>query len=317
MPLSVSFASSDTAPMNDVQRVAAEPIATLCGVRKHYGAVTALDGVDIELRAGEVLAVLGANGAGKTTAVSILLGLVSPDEGSAALFGAEPRSIEARRLIGAMLQTSGVPDTLRVVELLALFASYYADPYPVAEVAAMAGIEPLLRRFYGKLSGGQQRRVQFALALVGRPSALFLDEPTVGLDIEARQAFWSVIRAQVRGGCAVLLTTHYLEEAEALADRVVVIARGRVVAQGTVETLRANTGERLIVCRSTLPATDIAAWPGVVQASRDDEGRLQIRSGQTEAVLRRLLSDDSELCDLEVRRAGLAETFIELTREVA
>jgi ABC-2 type transport system ATP-binding protein len=292
-----------------------EAIAALSGVRKRYGAITALDGVDIELHAGEVLAVLGANGAGKTTAVSIMLGLVTPDEGKAALFGSVPGDLDARRLIGAMLQTSGVPDTLRVGELLTLFASYYPDPYPVAEVASLAGIEPLLRRFYGKLSGGQQRRVQFALALVGRPSALFLDEPTVGLDIEARQAFWAVIRAQVRAGCAVLLTTHYLEEAEALADRVVVIAKGRVVAEGSVDTLRANNGERQIVCRSSLMPAHVGEWPNVVDAIHGSDGRLQIRSTQAEAVLRRLLADDPAVSDLEVRRAGLAETFIELTRE--
>jgi ABC-2 type transport system ATP-binding protein len=293
-----------------------DTIARLDGVHKRYGAVSALDGVDLVLRRGEVLALLGANGAGKTTAVSSLLGLVEPDRGRAELFGLPPRDLAARRRVGAMLQTAGVPDTLRVGELLSLFASYYAAPMAVAEVARLAGVADLLRRPYGKLSGGQQRRVQFGLALVGRPAALFLDEPTVGLDIESRQAFWAVIRAQVAAGCAVLLTTHYLEEAEALADRVSVLAGGKVIADGSVDALRARTVQRRISCRSGLDPATVALWPGVGSAVQE-AGRLQITADAAEAVLRRLLAADPELAELEVRRAGLADTFIELTREAA
>lgn len=293
-----------------------DTIARLDGVHKRYGAVAALDGVDLALRRGEVLALLGANGAGKTTAVSSLLGLVEPDRGRVELFGLPPKQLAARHRVGAMLQTAGVPDTLRVGELLALFASYYAQPLAVAEVAGLAGVADLLRRPYGKLSGGQQRRVQFGLALVGRPAALFLDEPTVGLDIESRQAFWAVIRAQVAAGCAVLLTTHYLEEAEALADRVSVLAGGKVIADGSVDTLRARTVQRRISCRSALDPATVALWPGVGSAAQE-AGRLQITADAAEAVLRRLLAADPDLAELEVRRAGLADTFIELTREAA
>jgi ABC-2 type transport system ATP-binding protein len=293
-----------------------DTIARLDGVHKRYGAVAALDGVDLELRRGQVLAVLGANGAGKTTAVSTLLGLVQPDRGRAELFGLAPTQLPARRRIGAMLQTAGVPDTLRVGELIDLFASYYAEPMPVAEAARLAGVADLLKRPYGKLSGGQQRRVQFALALVGRPAALFLDEPTVGLDIESRQAFWAVIRTQVAAGCAVLLTTHYLEEAEALADRVSVLAGGKVVADGSVDDLRARTVQRRISCRTELDPVAVAAWPGVTSALRE-AGRLQLTADAAEDVLRRLLAADPALAELEVRRAGLADTFIELTREAA
>lgn len=292
-------------------------VAGLTGVHKRYGAVKALDGVDLELRCGEVLAVLGANGAGKTTAVSCLLGLLRPDDGRALLFGESPDRLSARRRIGVMLQVGGVPETLLVGELLTLFASYYADPYPVMELAVLTGVESLLKRRYGRLSGGQQRRVQFALALVGRPRALFLDEPTVGLDIEARHGFWQVIRDQVRSGCAVLLTTHYLEEAEALADRVVVLAQGRVLAQDSVAGLRARTGLRRIVCRSDLTPGELATWPDVVEASHDEHGLLHVQVSHAEAVLRRLLAADAQLAELEVRRAGLAETFVELTREAA
>ncbi len=293
-----------------------EAVAGLRGVHKRYGAIDALAGVDLELRAGEVLALLGANGAGKTTAVSTMLGLVAPDQGQAELFGQSPKSLPARRRIGAMLQTSGVPETLRVRELLALFASYYARPRGVEEVAAMAGVSELLDRAYKRLSGGQQRRVQFALALIGRPQALFLDEPTVGLDIGARQAFWKVIRDQVSEGCAVLLTTHYLEEAEALADRVVVLASGRIIAEGSVDELRSRTGQRRITCRSCLSAADLQAWPDISEV-RAGDGRLHIVTPAVETTLRRLLALDESLSELEVRRAGLSETFVELTREAA
>ena len=294
-----------------------DTVANLVRVHKRYGSVTALDGVEIELKAGEVLAVLGANGAGKTTAISLLLGLIVPDEGEATLLGCPPRSPTARRNIGAMLQASGVPDTLRVDELLSLFASYYIEPYSIVELAALTGIEAILKRRYGKLSGGQQRCVQFALALVGWPRVLFLDEPTVGLDVEARQAVWSTIRAHVRNGCSVLLTTHYLEEAEALADRVIVLANGRVVANDSVDALRMQHGQRLIQCRSGFAPERIAAWPNVVDVHRGDDGRLRLKTSAPEAVLRQLLTEDAEVSDLEVGRAGLAETFMALTREAA
>jgi ABC-2 type transport system ATP-binding protein len=230
------------------------------------------------------------------------------------LLDGSPQQLATRRRIGVMLQSAALPDTLRVRELLRLTSSYYPRPRPLAEVARWAGITDLLTRFYGKLSGGQQRRVQFALAVCGRPELLFLDEPTTGLDIEARETVWNVIRALVAEGCAVLLTTHYLEEAEALAHRVAVLVRGRIVADGTTDEVRAQGVRRRIRCITGVSAEQARTWPEVSEASRE-EGRLQIEASVAEPIVRRLLELDPDLTELEVRRAGLAEAFIQLTRE--
>ena len=293
-----------------------EVIAKLDAASKRYGAVLALDRVDLDVRGGEVLALLGPNGAGKTTAISLLLGLLEADTGSATLFDAAPKSLSARRRIGAMLQTTGVPETLTIGELIALFRSYYARPRSVADIVALAGVEQLLDRRYAKLSGGQQRRAQFALALCGHAEILFLDEPTTGLDIDARETMWRTIRQLVAEGCAIVLTTHYLEEAEALADRVAVLARGRIVAEGSVAQIRARVAQRRIRCISKLPSEAVAGWPEVRSVARAGE-HLEIVTDAAEVVVRQLLFEDSELSELEVRRAGLAEAFVEITREAA
>ena len=292
------------------------PIARLTGVSRRYGELLALDRVDLEVRAGEVLAVLGPNGAGKTTAISLMLGLQQPDAGRADLFGMEPQSLAARRRIGAMLQTTAVPDTLTARELIALFGSYYPNPRGVADCIALAGLGDWADKRYGKLSGGQQRRVQFALALAGDPQILFLDEPTTGLDIDARETMWKTIRRLVAEGCAIVLTTHYLEEAEALADRVCVLAKGRVVAEGSVAAIRARVSQKRIRCISTLDACTIQCWPHVRSVLRDGE-RIEIVTDAAEAVARNLLAKDAHLSELEIRRAGLAEAFVEITREAA
>ena len=216
------------------------PAATLEGVTRRYGATEALRGLDFEIRPAELVALLGANGAGKTTAVRILLGLIPPTSGTARVFGGDPRQAATRTRLGAVLQISRVPETLRVREHIDLFSSYYPNPMPMAEVIAAAGLAGLERRKFGELSGGQQKRVLFALGICGNPDLLVLDEPTVGLDVEARRAMWKQIRAFVAGGRSVLLTTHYLAEAEALADRVVVIDRGVKVAEGTPQQIKGD-----------------------------------------------------------------------------
>ena len=291
-------------------------LARMAGVHKAYDKIEALRGMDLVLRRGELLALLGPNGAGKTTAIALLLGLVRADAGSVELFGRDPQDIRARRGIGVMLQDADLPPTLRVGELLRLAASYYPQPRDLHETAELAGVDDLLQRFYGKLSGGQQRRVQFAIALCGNPSLLFLDEPTVGMDIQSRQKLWTAVRRLVADGCSIVLTTHYLEEAEALADRVCVMAKGRIISEGTVDALRARVALKRVRCRSTLAPADVASWPDVAEARMEGEC-LWMSTPRAEALLRRLLAADASLRDLEVRAAGLAEAFTELTSEAA
>lgn len=293
-----------------------EAVATLDGVHKRYGGTLALDGLSLDVRQGEVLAVLGPNGAGKSSAIALWLGLLEPDSGTAAVLGRPPQEVEARRHVGVMLQDVGLPAELRVRELIALAASYYPVPLTTPETLSVTHTEALADRPYGKLSAGQKRQVQFALAVCGRPALLFLDEPTVGLDLAARETMWRVIRGLVEQGCSVVLTTHHLDEAEALADRVAVLAAGRLIATGTVAQVRALVSRREISCRSALAAQEVRAWPEVIAAT-GDAGRLRITVVDAENVLRRLLAADAGVREVEVRQAGLAEAFTELTKEAA
>jgi len=293
-----------------------EFLAELSGVHKRYGKTVALDGLDLQVKGGELLAVLGQNGAGKTTAISLLLGLQEADAGSARLFGKPPQQLETRRQIGVMMQEAMLPAELRVREQIDLVASYYPAPLAPEAVMEMTNTASLAKRPYGKLSGGQKRQVQFAIAMCGNPKLLFLDEPTVGLDVQARKLMWATLRQLVEQGSSIVLTTHYLEEAEALADRVMVVAKGRVIASGTLNEIRAHVVRKQISCLTTVAVEQIRSWPEVESATTDQQG-LHITANNAEAVVRRLLSADEDLQDLEVRRAGLAEAFTELTQEAA
>jgi ABC-type multidrug transport system ATPase subunit/peptidoglycan/LPS O-acetylase OafA/YrhL len=297
-------------------RDAGGSVAALQGVTKRFGAHTALAGIDLELRPGELLAVLGPNGAGKTTAISLWLGLIEADAGEVSLLGGAPQDIARRRGLGVMMQDVELYKELRVRELIALASSYYDAPMSVDETLQRAGIADLAERRYGRLSGGQKRQAQFGVAICGRPRVLFLDEPTVGLDVQAREALWSNVRALLAEGCSIVLTTHYLEEAEALATRVAVLARGRVIATGSVQEMRALVARRQITCESSLAADVVAGWPGVIEATRAGS-RLNIFANDAENLVRRLLASDPDLRRLEVREAGLTEAFNELTREAA
>lgn len=289
------------------------PVAQLTNVTHRYGAVMALDGVDLAIHAGEVLALLGHNGAGKTTALGLLTGLLQPQSGIVMLCGGDPRDLASRRRLGAMLQEARLPDTLRVGELITQFSAYYPKPRTLSETLELAGLEGLAKRSYGALSGGQQRRVQFALAVCGRPSVVLVDEPTTGLDAEARRNFWSVLRALRVEGAALVLTTHYLEEADALADRVVVLKGGRVVAEGTPMQLKAKAGGTRVRCRSALDVDTLRRWPGVREARRDGP-TLHLVCADASAIVRELMAQDAALDGLEVQAVSLEDSVIDLTR---
>ncbi|WP_082567736.1 ATP-binding cassette domain-containing protein [Pelomonas sp. Root1217] len=291
-------------------------VASLRGVSKRYGKLEALSSVDLQLRRGELLALLGPNGAGKSTAISLWLGLHDADAGIVRLLGGAPQEIARRQGLGVMMQDVELPKDLRVHELVALSASYYPQPLSVKDTMERAGITALASRPYGKLSGGQKRQVQFAIAICGRPKVLFLDEPTVGLDIQARELMWANIRALLREGCSILLTTHYLEEAEALATRVAVLGKGRVIASGSVAEMRALVSRRHIRCETSLVPGDVRQWPGVVDVSCDHD-QLAIVATDAETVVRRLLAADAGLSRLEVKQAGLNDAFNALTQEAA
>jgi ABC-2 type transport system ATP-binding protein len=291
------------------------PLAELSVVRKRFGAIVALDGLSLEVRRGELLAVLGPNGAGKSTAIALMLGLQRPAAGSVRLFGQAP-GLATRRRVGVMMQDVALAPELKVAEHITLVASYYSTPLPVQEVMAVTRTDALAGRAYGTLSGGQKRLVQFAVALCGRPDLLVLDEPTVGLDVETRTSVWETIRRLREAGTAIVLTTHYLEEAEALADRVAVLMKGRLVACGTVDEIRGVVDRRRVICTTRLAVADLERWPGVESVTRHD-GRTHLRVRSAEQTVRQLLAADADVCDLEVLRAGLAEAFTELTQEAA
>ena len=291
-------------------------LASLAGASKRYGPILALDAIDLQVNAGEVLAVLGANGAGKSTALGLLTGRLSPDGGTARLFGQDPRDPAVRRGMGVMLQDGDLPDTLRVAEHVRLFSSYYPAPRPVSETLALAGLADLAKRPYGALSGGQKRRVEFALAICGRPPLLFVDEPTVGLDVEARRNFWAVLRQLRDEGAGIVLTTHYLEEADALADRVVLMAAGRVLAQDTPAGIKSRADGKRLRARTSLSPEQLHALPGVASLSVE-QGVTELLTRDAEALLRRWLAADDALADLEVRPLSLEEAFLTLTSRPA
>jgi len=285
-----------------------QAVAELHGVHKRYGKVDALQGVDLRLQRGELVALLGPNGAGKTTAVSILLGQRRPDAGSARLFGRDPTLPAARRPVGVTLQESGFPDNLTVREVVDLVRVHYPDPAPTRELLDRFGLTEVAGRRAGGLSGGQTRRLAVTLAFAGRPQAVVLDEPTTGLDVEARHRLWEVVRAFVADGGAVLLTTHYLEEAQALASRVVVIADGQIIAQGSVDDITARTG----LSRVHLQAPALPELPGVTHVEATN-GSYTLYTADPDGLVRALTLNGVAFSGLRVERASLEEAFLRLT----
>ena len=286
--------------------------AQLNDVSKRFGSIAALNSLSLAIRAGELVALLGPNGAGKTTAVRLLLGLTKPDSGTARVFGLDPREPRNRMQTGAMLQVGKVPETLRVREHIELFSSYYAAPLAMSEIIESAGLRGIEDRLFGELSGGQRQRVLFALAICGNPDLLILDEPTVGLDVDARRGIWDEIRRFVGKGRSVLLTTHYLEEADSLADRIIVIDHGRVIAEGTPAEIKSRASGKRIRCATVLTLDVVRSLPFVTSATRD-AFTTEILTSNSDAVVRELLAQDAKLSNLEVTSAGLEEAFLTLT----
>jgi ABC-2 type transport system ATP-binding protein len=277
------------------------------------GAVRAVRGIDVEVHEGETVALLGPNGAGKSTTVDMLLGLQRPDAGTVAVFGGPPEQAVGAGRVGAMLQEGGVLRDLTVRELVAMMAALFPEPLDVDEALRLAQLSEITDRRSERLSGGERQRLRFAVALVSDPDLLVLDEPTVGMDVESRRAFWSTVRELSAHGKTFLFATHYLEEADAYADRVVLMAHGRVVADGPPTEIKAIVGSRTI--RATLPDVpleELERLTGVTHAERHGES-VALACSNSDAALRELIVRHPEARDIEVRGAGLEDAFVQLT----
>ncbi|MGW5776584.1 ABC transporter ATP-binding protein [Streptomyces sp. NPDC003863] len=300
-----------TAAPPETPSAAAPPVAVrTVGLSRSYGDKTVLHPLDLEIPGGGLVGLLGPNGAGKSTLLSLLVGLRRPSSGHCELFGGDPRKPVHRRLIGVTPQETGLPLTLRVGEVVDFAAAHYENPVPRGELLDRFGLLDKERRQTGGLSGGEKRRLAVALAFVGRPRMVFLDEPTTGLDVETRHTLWDVIRAFHAEGGTVLLTSHYLEEIESLADRVVVLTRGRVVADDTVDALRGLVRAQ----RVSLLADDVPPLPGILSSERVD-GRVHLLTPDADALVRDLVTSRVPFSGLEVRSATLEEAFLTLADE--
>jgi ABC-2 type transport system ATP-binding protein len=327
--MSTVLEMQETTPMKANRALAQQQtVATLNNVTKRYAnGVVALDGLSLALGRGEIVALLGPNGAGKSTAVKLMMGLSAPTSGAVAIFGADPRHTATRLRTGVMLQVGRAPEMLRVREHLTIFRGYYPNPMPYEQIVKAAGLEDIQERMFGQLSGGQKQRVLFGIALAGDPDLIFLDEPTVGLDIEARRTMWAQIRSLAARGKTVLLTTHYLEEADALAHRIVVVNKGKVICEGTPAEVKAMGSHsssqgaagnaqavKLIRCATTLTADHLQKMPGVTLVETNGS-LITVTTSQPEATLREMLALDQQLHSLEVQSPLLEDAFLSLTSE--
>ncbi|MET9957758.1 ABC transporter ATP-binding protein [Streptomyces sp. NPDC006326] len=293
----------------------AGPVVSFHDVTKSYGAVRAVDGLSLQLHPGETVALLGPNGAGKSSTLDLLLGLRPADSGTVRLFGTTPREAIATGRVGAMLQSGGLMEEVTVREVVALGCALHPRPHPVEEVLSRAGIADIAGRLVNKLSGGQEQRVRFALATAGHNDLIVLDEPTTGMDVTSRQAFWATMREQAAQGRTVLFATHYLEEADAIADRVLVLNKGRLLADGTAAEIKAKAGARRIAF--DLPGEDVdeavlRALPHLTGYERHGD-TVRLQSGDADATVHALYALGLYPRNLEVAGLGLEQAFIALT----
>ncbi len=293
-----------------------QPIITVEHARRTFGEVVALDDVSLTVRAGELVGLLGPNGAGKTTLLSLVNGQRRPDSGTVRIFGQDPRTPSARLSLGTTPQDTGLPPTLKVGEVVDFVAGHYADPMSREEVLERFALTGLVDRQTGGLSGGQKRRLAVALSLVGRPRLVLLDEPTTGLDVEARRALWQALRDYHADGATIVLTSHYLEEVEALAERVVVIGEGRVLADGSLTDVLSRVSVRRVSLRTPVPVDDLRALPGVTDVSEDGEHR-GLLTTDSDALVRALVHSEIPYRGLEVKGVSLEEAFLVLTGDAA
>ena len=276
---------------------------------KRYGEICALDGIDLDVGVGQVVALLGPNGTGKTTLIRSVVGLQKLDAGAIGVLGHAAGSIESRLQMGVMLQDVDPPEALTSSELLALFSSFYADPYPASFVAEVAGLEEIEKRRYGRLSGGQKRRVQLALALCGNPKLVILDEPTTSMDTASKRHFWNVVEEMRAQAKTVLLVTHQMAEVEALASRVVVLDKGGVVADGEASSFRSTFSVSRVVCITALAPSAVAALPAASRVAGVGR-KLEILTERSDELVRELLAEDPQVSELEVTQPSL-ETIID------
>jgi ABC-2 type transport system ATP-binding protein len=291
------------------------PAVALTGLTKRFGPVTAVDGLDLTVQRGEVVAFLGPNGAGKTSTIDMMLGLSRPDAGTAEVFGLPPRTAVAQGLVAAVMQSGGLLKDLTVEETLRLTAALFAHTRPVPEVLARAGLTEVADRRVAKCSGGQQQRLRFAMALLPEPELLVLDEPTTGMDVEGRREFWSAIRADAERGRTVLFATHYLDEADAYADRIVLVSGGRVVADGTAAEIKAMSAGRVVTATwvdvTPAAAAELYGLDGVEDVELRGDTVL-VRTRDSDAVARHLLVA-TPAHDLQITSRGLEDAFLALT----
>ncbi|GHO61897.1 ABC transporter ATP-binding protein [Ktedonobacter sp. SOSP1-52] len=305
--------SNDTAKA--MEAVSQIPAIELQNASKSFGGVQALQQVSFAIPQGQVVALLGPNGAGKTTAISLMLGLRRPSHGQVRLLGHDPRDRRVRSRCGIMLQESGVPLNLTVSETITLFRSYYPHSLPLTQVLEMASLKKKAAASVGTLSGGQRQRLYFALAICGDPDVLFLDEPTAGLDVEARHRFWEQIRAFVQQGKTILLTTHYLEEADALAERIILIDHGQVRADASPAALKALVTNNRVTFNMSEPLQPEFFAQLPVQQLELGEHHVSLLTPKLETVLRALFTQPVEITNLTITGASLEEAFFHLTRD--